>query len=50
MPELGYVRISEITALRGRIGLPVERDRFFKGDKPMSVYADKAREQLHIAA
>ncbi|WP_425419266.1 DUF2958 domain-containing protein [Oricola indica] len=27
-PELGYVRISELESVRGRLGLPVERDRF----------------------
>jgi Protein of unknown function (DUF2958) len=42
-PELGYVSLSELTALRGPLGLPVERDKHFAGDKPLSVYADEAR-------
>lgn len=42
-PELGYVRLSEIATVRGRYGLPVERDKSFAADKPLSVYADEAR-------
>ncbi|MCE4224938.1 DUF2958 domain-containing protein [Methylobacterium sp. C25] len=41
-PELGTVDLEEITALRGRLGLPVERDRHFGADRPLSVYAAKA--------
>jgi hypothetical protein len=41
-PELGYVRLSEITSVRGALGLPVERDLFFKADRPLSRYADEA--------
>ena len=41
-PELGTVRLSEIAELRGRLGLPVERDRFFTADKPLSAYAEEA--------
>jgi hypothetical protein len=29
-PELGYFSLSEIQAVRGRLGLPVERDQYFK--------------------
>jgi Protein of unknown function (DUF2958) len=29
-PELGNFRLSELQSIRGRLGLPVERDRFFK--------------------
>ena len=29
-PELGYFRLSELTSIRGKLGLPVERDKFFK--------------------
>jgi len=29
-PELGYFRLSELQSVRGRLGLPVERDRFYK--------------------
>ena len=37
-PELGYVRLSELEALRGGLGLPVERDRHFSGTEPLSAY------------
>ncbi len=42
-PELGSVRLSEITAVRGKFGLPVERDLYFKADRPLSAYVDEAR-------
>jgi hypothetical protein len=42
-PELGSVRLSEITSVRGPLGLPIERDLYFKADKPLSRYADEAR-------
>jgi hypothetical protein len=29
-PELGYFRLSELQSIRGTLGLPVERDRFFE--------------------
>lgn len=41
-PELGSVRISEIMCVRGRLGLPVERDKFFEAEYPLSVYAEAA--------
>jgi hypothetical protein len=28
--ELGYFRLSELTQIRGVLGLPVERDRYFQ--------------------
>ena len=28
-PELGYFTLSELEAIRGQFGLPLERDRFF---------------------
>lgn len=37
-PELGYVSITELKAIRGRFGLPVERDLHFKATKPLSEY------------
>lgn len=49
-PELGSVRISELEAVRGRLGLPVERDRHFSPDKTISVYADEARASGTIRA
>jgi hypothetical protein len=49
-PELGYVLISELTAVRGGLGLPVERDLHFKATKPLSQYAHEARARGCIAA
>jgi hypothetical protein len=49
-PELGYVSLSEISALRGRLGLPVERDQHFVATKPLSMYADEARAAGRIGA
>ena len=42
-PELGSVRLSELVALRGPMGLTVERDTHFRADKPLSAYAHEAR-------
>lgn len=42
-PELGYVSLTELGAVRGRLGLPVELDRYFRADKPLSAYAAAAR-------
>lgn len=42
-PELGYVRLSEIEALRGALRLPVERDEHFYAYGPLSAYAAAAR-------
>lgn len=41
-PELGSVSLAELSALRGRLGLPVERDRHFTATKPLSAYASEA--------
>jgi hypothetical protein len=41
-PELGYVSPAELATVRGRLGLPVERDLHFKADKPISAYAREA--------
>lgn len=43
MPELGSVSLSEIQAVRGMLGLPIERDRYFTPQKTISAYADEAR-------
>lgn len=42
-PEVGSVRISEIESVRGKLGLPVERDRHFSTTKTISALADEAR-------
>lgn len=42
-PELGWVNLSELEALRGPLGLPVECDLYFKAGKSISAYAREAR-------
>ena len=42
-PELGSVLASELASVRGRFGLPLERDLWFKADKPLSEYVKDAR-------
>lgn len=42
MPELGSVSLAELRQLRGRLGLPVERDRHFEADRTLSAYAEEA--------
>jgi hypothetical protein len=42
-PELGYVRWSELEALRGALGLGIRRDERFVPTRPLSVYAGAAR-------
>ena len=49
-PEPGYVSLAELASLKGPWGLTIERDLHFKGDKPMSEYADKARAEGRIVA
>jgi hypothetical protein len=49
-PELGYVSVTELASVRGPLGLPVERDLHFVGDKPLSAYADEARLKGRIVA
>jgi len=47
-PELGFVSMTELRALRGPLGLPVERDEHFDADKTLSAYAAEARERGRI--
>ena len=49
-PELGAVSIAELESVRGRLGLPVERDLHFRPTKTLSAYADEAREHSAIKA
>lgn len=42
-PELGWVSLAELATVRGRLGLPVERDLHFFATKPVSAYAREAR-------
>lgn len=41
-PELGSVRISELESVRGALGLPVERDRYFRTIHTISTFARAA--------
>lgn len=47
-PELGYVSLDELAALKGPGGIGIEQDVFWKGDKPLSRYADEARARGRI--
>jgi Protein of unknown function (DUF2958) len=47
-PELGYVSLAELSAVRGKLGLPIERDRQFVANKTISSYADEARANGYI--
>lgn len=49
-PELGYASLAEISAVRGRLGLLVERDRHFHPSKTLSEYAEEARLARRIVA
>lgn len=49
-PELGYVSLSELASVRGRLRLPIERDLHFAATKPLSVYAADARRVGGISA
>src|SRR5438552_14152114 len=42
-PELGSVSLSELESVRGRLGLPIERDLYFTATKTLSASADEAR-------
>jgi hypothetical protein len=49
-PELGSVRLSELMAVRGALGLAVERDVHFKPSRSLSQYADAAAKAGAIGA
>ncbi len=42
-PELGWVSLREMATVRGRLGLPVERDLHFRAEKRLSAYTREAR-------
>ncbi|CUJ52893.1 Protein of uncharacterised function (DUF2958) [Achromobacter xylosoxidans] len=42
-PELGWVSLRELATVRGKLGLPIERDVYFRADKRLSAYARQAR-------
>lgn len=49
-PELGSVSLHEIAAIKGPLGLPVERDLHFVAKRPISAYAEQARLTGRIVA
>ena len=49
-PELGYVSLREVAALRGPLGLPVERDLYFHAEKGLRDYASDAHASGRIRA
>jgi len=46
--ELGYVSLAELKSIKGPLGIGLERDLFFAGKYPLSVYAEAARAQGRI--
>ena len=40
--------LLELRTVRGKLGLPVERDLHFEADKSISAYADEARNHGYI--
>ena len=47
-PELGYVSLAELAALRLPHGLAIERDLYFRAKHPLSVYTAAARAEGRI--
>ncbi|WP_107316604.1 DUF2958 domain-containing protein [Achromobacter xylosoxidans] len=43
MPEIGWVSLQELANVRGRLGLPIERDLYFRAEKRLSTYSRDAR-------
>jgi hypothetical protein len=41
-PEFGTVSLTELGEYRGRLGLGIERDLYFKAREPISAYIDAA--------
>lgn len=48
--EQGLLRLSKIVAVRGKFGLPVERDLWFAASKPLSAYSVEAAHAGRIIA
>ncbi len=42
-PEIGWVSLNELATVRGGLGLPIERDLYFRAEKRLSGYARDAR-------
>jgi len=47
-PELGSFRLIEMASVRLPFGLGIERDLYFEGTFPLSVYAEAARKACRI--
>lgn len=47
-PELGFVSLDDLAELRGRMGLPIEKDIGFTGKYPITKYAEMARGNRRI--
>lgn len=47
-PELGFVSLSEMLALKDSLGISVERDATFVADRSIAAYADAAAIAGHI--
>ena len=47
-PELGYFRLSELQTVRGKLGLPVERDRYFE-PTPLRELLDKHEKERNYS-
>ena len=43
-PELGSASLAEIASVRAGLGLKIERDLYFTGSHPLTVYAEAARQ------
>ena len=43
-PELGYFSLCELRSVRGKLGLPVERDRYFE-PTPLRELLDKHKQE-----
>jgi hypothetical protein len=42
-PELGWADLQELATIRGRLGLPIERDLHFRASNSLSAHAHEAR-------
>ena len=49
-PELGWVSLAELATIRGRLGLPVERDLHFVADRPLSAHTTETQARGRVAA
>lgn len=47
-PELGDVSLSELSLVRGKLGLPIESDLHFKARGRLSTYVEAARQAGYI--